>query len=167
MGVSSWSTTSYQNLSKAVPDSLYIMQLYIYKNKPWTEQLIKQAEKCGFKAIALTVDAPILGQRIADVKEKFNLPSHLSLENFAQFESLQNVSSQNSSGLMEYVSKNIESTLSWNDITWLRSITKLPILVKGIITREDAVECVKRGIEGIIVSNHGGRQLDGVPATVS
>ena len=143
------------------------MQLYIFKNRAITKVIIERAEKCGYKGILLTVDTPILGQRIADVKEKFKLPSDLNLANYSSVKELVSVSSEKTSGLMEYVSKNIDNKLSWSDIQWIRSVTKLPIVLKGILTREDAEECLKHDVQGIIVSNHGARQLDGVPATVS
>ena len=165
MGVSTFSTTSYEDISAAAPNALLLMQLYIYKDKELSKWLIKRAEKAGYKAILFTVDAPKLGQRVADVRHKFKLPAHLDLANLKGYAG-HKISSQNSSGLMEYVNKQIDPSINWDTIKWIQSITTLPIFLKGILTKEDAVEALKYEVQGIIVSNHGGRQLDGCPATV-
>jgi (S)-2-hydroxy-acid oxidase len=105
------------------------------------------------------------------VSNKFKLPSHLKLANFTD-QSKQHVGAtssdepQQDSGLATYVAEQIDPSLSWKDIAWLKSISALPILIKGILTAEDARLAVEAGACGIIVSNHGGRQLDGVSATV-
>lgn len=166
MGVSTLSTTSYENLHAASPDAFLMMQLYVYKQRQLSEELIRRAEKAGFKAIILTIDTPKLGRRLADVKEKFKLPENLVLENFANVESLGAVSDDDGSGLMSYIAKNIENVLTWDDIAWIKSVSKLPLYLKGVLTREIAEQCLKSNVQGIIVSNHGGRQLDGVPATI-
>lgn len=126
MGVSTLSTTSYENISNAVPDGSYAMQLYVYKERNLSVELIKRAERAGYKAIIMTVDTPILGKRIADVKNKFKLPSNLSLENYDWLD-IKNVDK----GLMGYISENILNSLSWDDIAWVRSVTQLPIYLKG------------------------------------
>eukprot|EP00111_Clytia_hemisphaerica_P003301 TCONS_00009403-protein len=160
MGVSTLSTTSYENLRQIVPHCTYLMQLYVTKDASLSNALIKKAESAGFKGVLFTVDAPILGQRIADVKSKFHLPRHLSLENF------NGVIEHVDEGLMKYISDNTSSALCWDDVKKIRSITNMPIYLKGIITHEDAEKCLEHDVQGIIVSNHGGRQLDGTPATI-
>ncbi|RLN89951.1 hypothetical protein BBJ28_00025209, partial [Nothophytophthora sp. Chile5] len=118
-----------------------------------------RAEEAGYKAIVLTVDAPVLGNREPDVRNHFSIPSHLTMANFA---------AQNSdlTDYADYVSDLYDQTLSWKDVQWLKSITKLPVVVKGVLTPEDAKIAVEIGCEGILVSNHGARQLDGVSATI-
>ncbi|XP_066934651.1 uncharacterized protein [Clytia hemisphaerica] len=160
MGVSTTCTTTYEKLKISVPDCTYLMQLYIYKNIQFSEALIKRAENLGFKAILLTVDAPTIGNRIADVKNKFGIASSMKFENF------KGLLSHTNESLKSYVQSNFKSSLSWDDLKWLRSVTTLPIYLKGIMTREDAGKCLDHDVQGIIVSNHGGRQLDGVPATI-
>ena len=128
MGVSTLSTTSYENIAKAVPNGTYAMQLYVYKERELSIKLIKRAELAGFKAIIMTADTPVLGQRIADVKQKFRLPNHLSLENYDDLKAMKVVDK----GLMEYISGNILNSISWDDIGWVRSVTNLPIYLKGI-----------------------------------
>ncbi|KNA10032.1 hypothetical protein SOVF_148120 [Spinacia oleracea] len=119
---------------------------------------MRRAERAGFKAIALTVDTPRLGRREADIKNRFVLPPFLTLKNFEGID-LGKMDKANDSGLESYVAGQIDRSLSWRDVTWLQTITSLPILVKGVITSED-------GAVGSIVSNHRARQLDYVPATI-
>ncbi|NBH36814.1 alpha-hydroxy-acid oxidizing protein, partial [Clostridiaceae bacterium] len=122
-------------------------------------------ERAGFKAIALTVDTPILGRREADIKNRFVLPPGLTLKNFEGL-NLGKMDEANDSGLASYVSGQIDRTLSWKDVKWLQTITSMPILVKGVLTADDARIAVQSGAAGIIVSNHGARQLDYVPSTI-
>ncbi|GJN23100.1 hypothetical protein PR202_gb10718 [Eleusine coracana subsp. coracana] len=140
--------------------------IMVYKDRKVVEQLVRRAERAGFKAIALTVDTPRLGRREADIKNRFVLPPFLTLKNFEGLD-LGKMDQANDSGLASYVAGQIDRTLSWKDVKWLQSITTLPILVKGVITAEDARLAVHSGAAGIIVSNHGARQLDYVPATIS
>uniref|UniRef100_A0A0V0HX32 (S)-2-hydroxy-acid oxidase n=1 Tax=Solanum chacoense TaxID=4108 RepID=A0A0V0HX32_SOLCH len=128
-------------------------------------QLVKRAERAGFKAIALTVDTPRLGRREADIKNRFVLPPNLSLKNFEGLD-LGNIDKTDDSGLASYVAGQVDRSLSWKDVKWLQTITHLPILLKGVLTTEDARLAVESGAAGIIVSNHGARQLDYAPATV-
>nr|CAD7589818.1 unnamed protein product [Timema genevievae] len=127
-----------------------------------TQSLVERAERSGYKALVLTVDSAVFGMRRPDLKNAFSLPSHLRLANF---NTNMNVTS-GSSGLKEYVNSLYDQAVTWGDITWLKSITKLPIILKGILTAEDAAIGADLGAAAILVSNHGGRQLDGVPATI-
>jgi (S)-2-hydroxy-acid oxidase len=138
----------------------------VYKDRNIVRQLVKRAEMAGFKAIALTVDTPRLGRREADIKNRFTLPPHLVLKNFEDLE-LGTMDKTNDSGLASYVAGQVDRTLSWKDVKWLQTITSLPILVKGVVTAEDTRLAIEYGAAGIIVSNHGARQLDYVPATIS
>ncbi|CAI5962276.1 unnamed protein product [Closterium sp. NIES-64] len=142
MVLSSWATSSVEEVASVGP-GLRFFQLYVYKDRQVVEQLVRRAERAGFKAIALTVDTPRLGRREADIKKQ-----------------------SQESGLSSYVAGQIDRSLSWKDIAWLKSITSLPILVKGVITAEDAEISIEYGAAGIIVSNHGARQLDYVSATI-
>jgi (S)-2-hydroxy-acid oxidase len=140
-------------------DPLHWFQLYVEQDREATKQLVQRAERAGYKALVITVDRPRLGRRLADLRNTFKLPKHLTLANFAVDESR--------SGAGAYAGGAIDASLSWKDIEWFKSITKLPIVIKGIFRGEDAKLAAKAGVDGIIVSNHGGRQLDGCPATVS
>ncbi|KAL7212472.1 hypothetical protein ACSBR2_015209 [Camellia fascicularis] len=162
--LSSWATTSAEEVASTGP-GIRFFQLYVYKDRNVVTQLVRRAERAGFKAIALTVDTPRLGHREADIKNRFNLPPHLSLKNFEGLD-LGKVDKTNDSGLTSYAGSQVDQSLSWKDVKWLQTITHLPILVKGVLTAEDARLAVQAGAAGIIVSNHGARQLDYVPATI-
>lgn len=178
MTLSSWSTKSIEDVANEAPACLRWFQLYVYKDRAVVEDLVRRAEKAGFKAFAVTVDTPILGRREADVKNKFALPDHLTMANFsnkdAEYASGPKSSGSGStgggggggSGLASYVSSLIDRTLTWDDIIWLRSITTCKIVLKGIMSVHDAVKAVEYGVDAIWVSNHGARQLDTAPATI-
>ncbi|MBC8247231.1 MAG: alpha-hydroxy-acid oxidizing protein [Deltaproteobacteria bacterium] len=140
-------------------------QLYVYKDKQATKSLIQRAETAGCKAIALTVDAQIWGRRERDIKNRFRLPEGLSIKNLSSG-SDQFPDGESGSGLASYVSWQFDPALSWKDVEWLCANTKLPVLLKGILHPEDARLAIDHGAAGVIVSNHGARQLDTVPATI-
>ncbi|XP_061982278.1 peroxisomal (S)-2-hydroxyacid oxidase GLO4-like isoform X2 [Populus nigra] len=144
-------------------DAVRFFQLYVYKRRDIAVNLVQRAEKSGFKAIVLTADAPRLGRREADVKNKMIVPQLKNLEGLMSTE----VVSVKGSNFEAYANETIDSSLCWRDIAWLKSTTNLPILIKGILTREDAIKAMEVGAAGIIVSNHGARQLDYTPATIS
>ncbi|CAH0557317.1 unnamed protein product [Brassicogethes aeneus] len=165
--LSTISTSSIEEVAQAAPRALKWFQLYIYKDRQLTKNLVERAEKAGFKALVLTVDAPLFGLRLADMRNKFSLPSHLRMANFDGEKATKiNNSPAKSSGLNEYVSALFDATLQWKDIEWLKSITKLPIVIKGVLTGSDAKRGVEAGVAGIWVSNHGARQVDGTPASI-
>jgi (S)-2-hydroxy-acid oxidase len=165
MTLSSWATSSVEEVASVGP-GIRFFQLYVYKDRNVVAQLVRRAERAGFKAIALTVDTPRLGRRESDIKNRFALPKHLTLANFEGLD-LGQMDKTQDSGLASYVAGQIDRSLSWKDVKWLQTITKLPILVKGVITAEDTKLAIQNGAAGIIVSNHGARQLDYVSATIS
>ncbi|XP_057417037.1 glycolate oxidase 1-like isoform X2 [Lotus japonicus] len=165
MTLSSWGTSSVEEVASTGP-GIRFFQLYVIKNRNVVTQLVRRAEKAGFKAIALTVDTPLLGRREADIKNRFTLPSHLVLKNFEGLDLGKLDDKTNDSGLATYVASEIDRSLNWKDVKWLQTITSLPILVKGVLTAEDTKMAIEAGAAGIIVSNHGARQLDYVPATI-
>lgn len=139
-------------------------QLYIYQDRGLTRELIARAETAGAEAIVLTVDAPGWGNRERDARNSFKLPPGLEVANVApvgrgDFPPVQG------SGLAAYVRTHFESALSFGDLDWLCSTTRLPVVVKGVCRGDDARECALRGAAAVVVSNHGGRQLDTAPAT--
>jgi 4-hydroxymandelate oxidase len=141
-------------------------QLYVYKDRGVTRSLVQRAEAAGFSALELTVDAPVLGQREADVRNHFHLPEGLRLANLImpEFEQVPDVAGH--SGLAAYFARLQDDNLTWRDVEWLRSITNLPVLVKGVSRGDDARHAVESGAAGIVVSNHGGRQLDTARPTI-
>ncbi|PSS07462.1 Peroxisomal (S)-2-hydroxy-acid oxidase [Actinidia chinensis var. chinensis] len=164
MTLSSWGTSSVEEVASTGP-GIRFFQLYVIKDRNVVAQLVRRAERAGFRAIALTVDTPRLGRREADIKNRFVLPPGLILKNFEGLD-LGKMDKTDDSGLTSYVANQIDRSLSWKDVKWLQTITNLPILVKGVLTAEDARLAVQYGAAGIIVSNHGARQLDYVPATI-
>lgn len=166
MILSTLSTSSLEDVAKAAPSATRWFQLYIYRNREVTKKLVSRAERAGFSALVLTVDTPVFGTRLADVRNRFSLPPHLKLANFNDTNSVISADSQNNSNLNKYVDSLFDPSVTWKDIKWLKEITSLPIIVKGVLTAEDAILAVDNGVSGILVSNHGARQLDGVPATI-
>lgn len=156
---SHWSSCSVEEVHTASPTSLKWIQVYIYKNRKITSQLLKRAKNLGYKAVVLTVDVPVLGRRLADLNNAFRFED---LGENCPYE--QEVTKHNSSN-NEY-NLLYDESLTFKDISWIKQQTKLPVVVKGILTCDDAREAVTHGADAIMVSNHGGRQLDGVPATV-
>ncbi|XP_045122704.1 peroxisomal (S)-2-hydroxy-acid oxidase GLO3-like isoform X2 [Portunus trituberculatus] len=166
--LSTASTTSLEEVAKAASNTLRLFQLYIYKDRELTASLVRRAEAAGFSALVLTVDVPYVGIRRADVRNQFTLPPHLRLANFqsAEVSGASIYTSDGCSGISKYVASMFDSSLTWDDVAWLKSITKLPVVLKGILTREDAVLGMEAGAAAIWVSNHGARQLDGVAPTM-
>ena len=166
MAVSTLATSSLEEVAAAAAGPLWF-QLYVYKDRGVTEMLVKRAEAADYKALVLTVDAPYLGRRERDIRSGFGLPPGLIVANFAgHARADQPGMDPGASGLAVYAANQLDSTLTWESVEWLRSITRLPVLVKGILTAEDAREAVALDVAGVIVSNHGGRQLDGAVAGI-
>lgn len=162
--LSTLSTCSLEDVAKEAPNTIKWFQLYIYKNRTLSESIVRRAETAGFKALVLTVDANVFGIRYSDEKNGFTLPPHLKLANFSNVSNFAN--SNDGSQLRNYTVGLFDPNISWDDIAWLKSITKLPIILKGIMTWEDTKLAVQYGASAIMVSNHGGRQLDSAPSTV-
>jgi isopentenyl diphosphate isomerase/L-lactate dehydrogenase-like FMN-dependent dehydrogenase len=139
----------------------------VYKDWALTAPLVQRAEAAGCKAIVLTVDVPVLGKRERDARNRFTLPRHLSAKNLwpAGLQELPN--STLGSGLAPYIASLFDAALTWKDIEWLVGLTKLPVIVKGILRADDALRAVRSGASGVIVSNHGAGQLDTTPATMA
>ncbi|KAL5977466.1 Lactoylglutathione lyase [Asimina triloba] len=165
MTLSTLATSSIEDIASTGP-GIRFFQLYVLKDRNLVAQLVTRAERAGFKAIAVTVDTPRLGRREADIKNGFALPAHLTLKNFEGLD-LGKIEKTSDSGLASYIASQIDRSLNWKDIKWLQRITNLPILLKGVLTAEDTWIAIQSGVAGIIVSNHGARQLDYVPSTIS
>ena len=139
-------------------------QLYIYKDRAITAELVKRAEAAGAEAIVLTVDAPGLGTRERDTRNSFRLPDGLKVENLSPL-GKGNIPEVKGSGLAAYVYANFKQDLSYADLDWLCHETRLPVIVKGLVRADDAARSVEHGARAVVVSNHGGRQLDASPST--
>ena len=139
-------------------------QLYVYKDREITCALVQRAEAAGAEAIVLTVDAPGLGTRERDTRNNFRLPDGLAVENLAPL-GKGAMPVVKGSGLAAYVRENFKSDLGFDDLDWLCGCTKLPVVVKGVCRGDDARRAAEHGAKAVVVSNHGGRQLDTAPAT--
>ncbi|MFF1614509.1 alpha-hydroxy acid oxidase [Amycolatopsis sp. NPDC058278] len=166
MVVSMAATTAIEDIAaaarEAAPDPGLWFQLYLQPDLEFTEAIVRRAEAAGVKAFVVTVDSPVLGRRERDDRNAFHdLPPGLAVEN------LRNLGENRSGGNASHVREIVMSAgLNWDHIAWLRGRTKLPVLIKGVLHAEDARLAVHHGVAGIVVSNHGGRQLDTVPATI-
>ena len=165
MVASTFSTCSVEAIAAAATAPLW-MQVYIFKDRAVTIDLIARAEAAGYRAIVLTVDTPVLGRRDRDVRNAFTLPEGMTLRNF---ESPGAQARWQSSGMpfAAWVHDLIDPSLTWEAVEWLRARTRLPIVLKGVLSPEDAHLAADAGVDGIIVSNHGGRQLDGAAAAIT
>jgi isopentenyl diphosphate isomerase/L-lactate dehydrogenase-like FMN-dependent dehydrogenase len=152
MIASTFSTCSLEEIARATCGPLWF-QLYVYRDLHLSQALVQRAEALGYRAIVLTVDTPRLGRRERDIRNAFTLPASVRVANFAR-----DLISD------DYIPE--PDVVTWDTVKWLRSITSLPILLKGILTADDAILACEHGVDGIIVSNHGGRQLDGVVASI-
>jgi len=144
MIASTVATRTLEEIAQEASGPLWF-QLYVYPSFRVAEMLVRRAESAGFRAIVLTVDLPVLGNRERDRRNNVTIPPLPYQE--ANFTGIEKEG-------QEWV------MLTWDSIAWLRSITSLPVILKGILTAEDARLAVEHGVDGIIVSNHGGRQLD-------
>jgi L-lactate dehydrogenase (cytochrome) len=129
------------------------LQLYVNKDRAITKRIVQHAEKRGCKGLFITVDAPQLGRREKDMRSKFS-----DVGSNVQSTSGDNV--DRSQGAARAISSFIDPSLSWKDIPWFKSITKMPIILKGVQCVEDVIRAVEVGVDGVVLSNHGGRQLD-------
>lgn len=167
MLASTASNYTLESIAEASGGAPHWFQLYIYRDRELTRSLVERAETAGYGALCVTVDVPLLGRRRRDVLNSFSLPSHLKLANFVDAAAGLVTQIPGESGLERYVANQMDANVTWTDIDWLRSFCSLPLILKGIMTPEDARLAIEHGAAAIVVSNHGGRQLDGVPATIS
>lgn len=165
MCCSTISSTSIEDIAAAATAPLWF-QLYVYRDRDVTRDLVARAEAAQCRAIVLTVDTPQLGRRERDMRGGFSLPAGIGIRNLERYGTPDALKWTQSATFTDYVHNLLDAGLTWDAVTWLRSITKLPVLIKGILTPEDAALAVDHGASGIVVSNHGGRQLDGVMATI-
>ncbi|HEU5368321.1 MAG TPA: alpha-hydroxy acid oxidase [Ktedonobacterales bacterium] len=165
MVVSTLATTSLEDVAAAAGGPLWF-QLYAVKDREITRALVERARAAGYQALCVTVDTPHSGRRERDVRNRFALPPGIELANFSGPEMRMMPQQGSGSALTTYVMKLMDVILTWDDIAWLQSFAGMPILLKGILTAEDARLAVEHGAAGIIVSNHGGRQLDTAVASI-
>ena len=171
------STTAIEEIGRAGGDGPKMFQLYVLSDRDATAKLIRRAETMGATALCITVDAPVLGRRERDVRNRFKLKAGLKLVNVENNQNAKNAKSADNQTKSAVDAKRAQSaiarriggrdaSLSWDHLVWLRTVTKLPIVLKGICTYADAKLATQAGVAAVWVSNHGGRQLDGSAATL-
>ena len=169
--LSSWSTTTLEEVAAQAPDSLKFFQIYLSKIPEVNQDLFDRVRGAGYKALHLTIDTQILGKRENDVRNNFQLPQGLGLANYAKYQKSHGEesnlkSSGKDSALAEYVKNHKDANLGWDVIPKLKQLSQLPVVAKGIMCAEDALLALQHGADAIFVSNHGARQLDTTPATI-
>lgn len=163
MILSSLSTVDVEEVMAAATGPVFF-QLYLYRDRAVSRDLIARVEAAGCTAIVLTVDGPVFGNRERDIHNRFALPEGISVCNLTA-EGKLDMTSDGGSGLTRFVADHMEDGLCWEHLEWLRGITDLPIVIKGVAREDDAVRAIEGGASAVAVSNHGGRQLDTCPAT--
>ncbi|MGO9195527.1 MAG: alpha-hydroxy acid oxidase [Acidimicrobiales bacterium] len=184
--LSTLSTRSIEEV-RDVSDGRLWFQLYVWRDRGLVKEMIDRAAAARFEALVFTVDTPVLGRRERDVRRGFSLPPTIGPGTFVdgilhpgwtwRFLRSEPIRFANVAGrsvgdgaspvtLSDYINTQFDSSLSWDDVDWLRSVWQGPIVIKGVQTVDDAVIAANAGIEAIAISNHGGRQLDGAPAPI-
>ena len=161
MVVSSFASIKLEDVAGAARGPLWF-QLYAQTDHGFTRELVQRAEAAGYRALCLTVDTPNTGARNREARARVKLPPFPNLQGLPGY----NSETGQQTGASRIFQSVLDPALSWKDIDWLRSFAKIPLLVKGVLNPDDADRAVKTGVSGIMVSNHGGRNLDTVPATI-
>jgi 4-hydroxymandelate oxidase len=158
--VSCASCFSMEEIAGAAPGPKWF-QLYIQKDRGVTQELIERAVASGYQAICLTVDAPRMGRKDRDLRNRFRLPPEFRWGNFSD-----TVGARFDADVAQYIAEQWDASVTWTDLQWVVSLSGLPVLVKGIVSPADARMAIEHGAAAIGLSNHGGRQLDGVLSTI-
>ncbi|MGP7996791.1 MAG: alpha-hydroxy acid oxidase [Streptosporangiaceae bacterium] len=175
--LSSFGTTSISDLAAEVPGDRQWFQLYLCRDRKPSQEMVELAAECGYEALVLTVDTPVAGLRLRDVRSGLTIPPRLRLRSFPNGATrprwwlnlittapLSMASLERWSGTMAEVGGLFDPSATVRDVAWLREIWPGKLIVKGVLNPEDACEAVAAGADAIVVSNHGGRQLDRSPA---
>ncbi|HYO51310.1 alpha-hydroxy acid oxidase [Archangium sp.] len=186
--LSTMSVCSIEEVASAVPAPAPLwFQLYVWKDRGISKALIERAQAAGYRALCLTVDVADMGRRERDIRNGFTIPLRVTPSNvldtlmhlgwvfqmlrvprptFGNFVGTGTVEKEDAISVASFTSKQFDPSVSWADLAWVRSIWKGPLLLKGISCAADARLAVEHGVEGVIVSNHGGRQLDFLPSAI-
>ena len=182
--LSTLSAVSIEETAREAPGPHWF-QLYVWRDRDLTRSLVERAAAADYRAMVVTVDVPVAGQRERDLRNGATIPPRVTLRNV--FDSLQKIAwlvgmarhpridfmnvarpgdQRGPLALGPFVNSQFDPSVSWADLTWFRSIWPGPLVLKGIMSAEDALRAVDHGVDAIVVSNHGGRQLDGLPAAI-
>jgi 4-hydroxymandelate oxidase len=166
MVVSMFASCALEEIA-AVTGSRLWLQLYWLRRRDLVVDLVRRAEDAGFRGLVLTVDAPRLGRRLRDIRNGFALPEGVRAVNLdASTMATSSQAKPGRSAIEVHAREQFDTTITWSDLAWLRDQTSLPLVLKGILTGEDAAIAARSGVDAVIVSNHGGRQLDHATASV-
>ncbi len=160
--VSTLATQTLEHVAEASTSPKFF-QVYVHRDRAFTEALVRRAEEAGYDALVVTVDTPLLGRRLRDERNGFELPEGMTMANLPVEGPAEPAPG---SMLLSHVAARHDASFSWKDLAWLRSLSHLPIVLKGIVRADDAIRAVEHGVSGIVVSNHGGRQLSSAPSTL-
>jgi 4-hydroxymandelate oxidase len=160
--VSTLATVSLEDVAAAAPAAPRWMQIYLQKDKAINAELVARAAAAGYRALVLTVDLPVAGYRRRDERNGFTLPPGMTMANFG---TRHPELPHGGSGLAAHVVQDLAANVTAADVEWLAGQSTMPVLVKGVLRGDDALDCLRAGAAGVVVSNHGGRQLDGAIAT--
>ncbi|MBI3653864.1 MAG: alpha-hydroxy-acid oxidizing protein [Acidobacteria bacterium] len=161
--VSTMATTSVEEIA-AVSSAPLWFQLYVQPDRGFTKSLVQRAEDAGCRVLCVTVDTPVIGTRNREMRLQFALPEGLDRPHLRGLEKHGETTHRPREG--EIYSSTLDPSLTWKDIEWLLSWARVPVILKGVSHPDDAEKAIKTGVSGIIVSNHGARNLDTVPATI-
>ena len=184
--LSTMGTTRLEDLPEAAP-APKLFQIYVFKDRGLTREFVSRCREAEYAGLCLTVDTPVAGNRLRDHRSGLSLPPRLTARSLLDFVlhpgwsipaltgarfDLANVSHRtdalatNPMSLFEFISRQFDPSLTWRDVEWLASEWNGPLAIKGLMTAEDATRAIQSGASGVIISNHGGRQLDGAPAPI-
>jgi 4-hydroxymandelate oxidase len=165
MVLSSFANTGVEEVARAAGAPLWF-QLYVQRDRGQTREMVRRAEDAGCRALCVTVDTPVRGARNREERSAFALPPGLGLPNLGLRPGTQATAQGHTASESEIYSAILDPTLTWKEIEWLRGFARVPVLLKGILNPDDADRAVKAGVSGLLVSNHGARNLDTVPASI-
>jgi L-lactate dehydrogenase (cytochrome) len=184
--LSTHSSCSIEEVAAGAPGPLWF-QLYVWQNRDLTRSFVERARAAGYRALLLTVDVPVISRRERDLRNGFTVPPRLTARNvldtvrrvgwirrvlFGPRLTLANLVGAPGAPRTDIVTlagvanRQVDPSIAWGDLVWFRSLWSGPLLLKGVLTAADARRAAEHGVDGLVVSNHGGRQLDGVPATI-
>ena len=184
--LSTMGTTRLEDLAVAIPVPM-LFQIYVFKDRGLTREFVSRCREAGYSGLCLTVDTPVAGNRLRDRRSGLSLPPRLTARSLLDFAlhpgwslpalfgakfDLANVSHRTTAlakdpmSLFDFIGRQFDPSLTWRDVEWLASEWRGPLAIKGLMTPEDADRAIQSGASGVIISNHGGRQLDGAPAPI-
>ncbi len=178
--LSTLGTTSIEDLARAVPDCERWFQLYVWKDRSFSRELVERAHASGYRVLVLTVDVPVAGSRLRDVANGLTIPPKLTFRTLLDgalhpswwwdlitTEPLRFATLSDSGGTVaDLIDRVFDPGVGFDDVEWLKSIWPGPVVVKGVQTPGDALMAAERGADAVVVSNHGARQLDRAPVTL-